>query len=144
MFDIPTERLLVEFGGDEGALDKWSLDSDAQHYGSSHSTLSSASEDSALWSGSTSLELTLPAGPQGAMEAHRQRDEEKKPTPARSGWCAIRLNVMSRRWDLNEFDGLCVRMRPDERRWVGACTRAPPSPPAGSPWCVFDRVAGTS
>lgn len=117
MFDLNSSQMLLQMGGGEGVLANWELASDNEHHGSSFSTLTPASGESALWSGATSLELSLPPGPHGAMEAHRQRDQ-KKPEPKKTGWCAMRRDIEAEGWELMDFDGLCLRARPDGRRYV--------------------------
>ena len=101
-FDLPTTQMLMRFGGEQ-AVERWVLASDKEYYGLSSSTLAPASPESMAWTGTTSLALSPNA---------------KKPLPRMTGWCAMRAHVESEEWNLMDFDGLCLRARPDGRRYV--------------------------
>lgn len=115
MLDLQEHLTLLSFQS-ESDLEQWAVASDQVHHGSSNSELSLVSDQSVRWSGRTSKELSLPAGPKGAMEAHAMRGT-MGPLPVKSGWCAMRRNVEGTHWDLNEFEGLRLKVRSDERRY---------------------------
>ena len=87
LFGMKESETLIRFDG-RSALEEWQIFGDSEHYGSSRSTLKQASETTALWSGTTSLVLDLPPGPQGAMAAHKLRDQPQQRKASKTGWCA--------------------------------------------------------
>ena len=113
LFGMKESETLIRFDG-KSALEEWQVFGDSEHYGSSRSTLKQASETTALWSGTTSLMLDLPPGPQGAMEAHKLRDQPQQRKASKTGWCAVRLGIDG--WELAHFDGICMRVRTDNKR----------------------------
>ena len=108
LFGLEPERRLLSFGG-EDALRRWELMSDREHGGRSDCALTRATDESALFSGETSLEIDTSSAPYNA-EVNR--------TATKTGWCSMRTMVEDEEWVLEDFHGIRLRCRPDDRRYV--------------------------
>ena len=108
LFGLEPDRRLLSFVG-EGALGRWDLMSDREHGGRSNCALIRASDESALFSGETSLEIDADDAPYNA-EVNR--------TATKTGWCSMRTMVEDEEWVLEDFHGIRLLCRPDDRRYV--------------------------
>ena len=105
----PTHLPLLSFAS-QADLDRWTLLTDAGIGGFSESRMERSSASSALWAG----RLALESDPlrQSQLKSDQGREASKV------GFCAIRTAVSNEAWSLHDYHGLCVRMRPDARRYI--------------------------
>ena len=104
---LPSRLPLLSFAD---AADRWTTQTDAVIGGFSECQLEPHGQSSLLWTGRTALE----SDPQRAKLI--KNDQGKKVT--RTGFVSMRTEVTDDQWELFDFDGLCVRMRADERSYV--------------------------
>ena len=106
----PPARLpLLDFAGD-AAIARWLLHTDKGVGGFSECQLEALSPASALWSGVTALEADT------TVQTAQVNDQGK--VASKTGFVAMRTRVADEAWALHDFHGLCVRMRPDARKYV--------------------------
>ena len=105
----PAKASLLHFAG-ETSLARWRLATDTDVGGLSVCHLEAHTAKSALWRGQTRL----------AADEERQRSQrnDQGREASKTGFCAIRASVEAAALSLNDFHGLCIRMRPDERHYV--------------------------
>lgn len=106
---MSSEQSLFRFDGDDDWLERWKLFSDAEYGGLSHSELTQASSSTALWSGRTEVNID-PESAAVSPESGRRA--------TKAGWCAMRADVSEEGFDLSDYHGIRLRLRPDVRRYV--------------------------
>lgn len=113
--DLPPATLPLLSFHDEATCDRWLLKSDGDVGGrSEHALVVSLARATAVWSGATSKGVD----PEAQSEVPKN-DQGRK--AERTGFCAMRTSVAEwapRGWVLQDYHGLCVRLRPDGRKYV--------------------------
>jgi NADH dehydrogenase [ubiquinone] 1 alpha subcomplex assembly factor 1 len=105
---MSTEQSLFRFEGGEWR-ERWALFSDAEYGGRSTSSLEQATSSTAMWSGRTEVEID-------SENAAVSPESGRRATKA--GWCAMRADVSHDSFDLSDFHGIRMRLRPDARRYI--------------------------
>ena len=138
----PGNEFLIKFGGSEEMLHRWNLADDRLFGGLSEGALSLGTHDSVRFSGTTSLELSARA---------KQIKNDKGKAVTRTGWCAIQAEVLDEGWELEDADGLLLRMRHSGERAFKLNIRTEgilgedrvdlyqaeiPTPPKPMEWCA--------
>ena len=81
---------------------QWELADDRMFGGLSEGAISLGEDESIRFSGATSLELSAKA---------KQIKNDKGKSVTRTGWCAIQADVRDEEWELEDADGLLLRVR---------------------------------
>ena len=81
---------------------QWELADDRIFGGLSEGAISLGEDESIRFSGATSLELSAKA---------KQIKNDKGKSVTRTGWCAIQADVRDEEWELEDADGLLLRVR---------------------------------
>ena len=143
----PGNEFLIKFGGSEEMLRRWELADDRLFGGLSEGAVSLGSEESVRFSGATSLELHARA---------KQIKNDKGKTVTRTGFCAMQTDVLDEGWELEDADGLQLRVRHSGERSFFLNLRSEgilgeervdlyqaeiPTPPRPMEWCAASRLA---
>ena len=138
----PGNEFLLKFGGSEEMLRRWELADDRVFGGLSEGAVSLGANDSVRFSGTTSLELDASA---------KQIKNAKGKSVTRTGWCAMQSDVLDEGWELEDADGLLLRVRHSGERSFFLNLRSEgilgedrvdlyqaevPTPPRPMEWCV--------